>query len=215
MDERVIRRIMQRGCAKFGMLGALGISVLIATGDDGVGKGDCVTTDGSVRSTRASRNLGRGKPLRGGFSNIFKRPEYQEQAVTTFLQRLGNQYEGNYKRYEPGNSRPFRQAYRYPLYIGGKLYLGMGTSAAHGLCVSLCPLSSLLSGSYIRRPPMLQVVASVISLLNDYLISEGKVTLGFLNPGWRDGYPATGIGTPDFQRMLSVLPDSAEPGGAG
>ncbi|KAH9022850.1 peptidase S8/S53 domain-containing protein [Lactarius pseudohatsudake] len=36
-------------CRQFGMLGVLGVSVLIATGDDGVGKGDCVTKDGSVR----------------------------------------------------------------------------------------------------------------------------------------------------------------------
>ncbi|KAH9020809.1 subtilisin-like protein [Lactarius pseudohatsudake] len=235
MDERVIPEDYATWvCNQFGMLGALGISVLIATGDDGVGKGDCVTADGSVRfytrfpatcpyvtavgGTTGHDPEGAATLSGGGFSNIFKRPEYQEQAVTTFLQRLGNQYEGNYNATSRGIPDLSAQAYRYPLYIGGKLYLGMGTSAAT------------------------PVVASVISLLNDYLISEGKVTLGFLNP-WlygpgmsgptdiqygsnpgcnTDGFyaragwdPATGIGTPDFQRMLSVLPDSAQPGGAG
>jgi len=33
----------------------------------------------------------------GGFSNIFPRPPYQDDAVTTFLQRFGSQYNGLYR----------------------------------------------------------------------------------------------------------------------
>ncbi|KAH9009007.1 subtilisin-like protein [Lactarius deliciosus] len=259
MDERVIpEEYATYVCTQFGMLGALGVSVLIATGDDGVGKGDCVTNDGTVRfytyfpascTCGILAQLGRctervthtactfagpyvtavggttgSEPefaatlSGGGFSNIFKRPDYQEQAVTTFLQHLGNQYEGKYNATSRGIPDISAQALGYPVFVKGLKYLGRGTS--------------------ISTP----IVASVISLLNDYLISQGKVTLGFLNP-WlygpgksgltdmtygsnpgcgTDGFsaiegwdPVTGFGTPDFQRLLRVLPDSAEPGGAG
>ncbi|KAH8984503.1 subtilisin-like protein [Lactarius akahatsu] len=227
MDERVIpQEYATYVCSQFGMLGALGVSVLIATGDDGVGKGDCVTNDGSVRfytyfpatcpyvtavgGTTGSEPEFAATVSGGGFSNIFKRPDYQEQAVTTFLQHLGNQYQGNYNATSRGIPDISAQALGYPVFIKGVEYLGRGTSAST------------------------PIVASVISLLNDYLISQGKVTLGFLNP-WlygpgksgltditygsnpgcnTDGFsaiegwdPVTGFGTPDLQRMLSVLPD--------
>jgi len=75
-------------------------------------------------------------------------------------------------------------------------------------------------------------VAGLISLLNDYLISHGQPTLGFLNPwlygtgraGFKDitsgsnpgcgtpGFPAiegwdpvTGLGTPHFEKLLGIL----------
>ncbi|KAH9016942.1 subtilisin-like protein [Lactarius pseudohatsudake] len=234
-DERVIPdNYATWVCDQFGMLGARGISVLIATGDDGVGRGNCVTADGSVRFytlfpatcpyvTAVGGTDGHDPEVGasisgGGFSNIFIRPEYQEQAVTTFLQRQGNEYEGNYNASNRGIPDLSAQVYRYPVYVDGQLFLGQGTTAAT------------------------PIVASVISLLNDYLISQGKATLGFLNP-WlygpgrsgpddiqygsnpgcnTDGFdarvgwdPVTGIGSPHFQHMLPLLPDSAEPGGAG
>ncbi len=33
----------------------------------------------------------------GGFSRYFRRPDYQNGAVFTFLEQLGNQYAGFYK----------------------------------------------------------------------------------------------------------------------
>ncbi|KAH9024610.1 subtilisin-like protein [Lactarius hengduanensis] len=227
MDERVIPEdYATYVCSQFSMLGARGVSVLIATGDDGVGKGDCVANDGSVRFythfpatcpyvTAVGGTMGLEPEVAatlsgGGFSNIFKRPEYQEQAVTTFLQHLGDQYHGNYNATSRGIPDISAQALRFPVYIKGRHHVGYGTSASTPL------------------------VATIVSLLNDYLISQGKATLGFLNP-WlygagmssltditsgsnpgcnTDGFsaiegwdPVTGVGTPGFQRMLSVLPD--------
>lgn len=84
------------------------------------------------------------------------------------------------------------------------------------------------------------VVAGIISLLNDYMISQGRSPLGFLNPwlyggglsGLNDimsgsnpgcntgGFPAvagwdpvTGLGTPDFERLLESLPVIPNPTG--
>ena len=44
----------------------------------------------------------------------------------------------------------------------------------------------------IRLTTNVQIVATIISLLNDYLISQGKVTLGFLNP-WLYGTGMSGL----------------------
>ncbi|KAH8984507.1 subtilisin-like protein [Lactarius akahatsu] len=229
MDERKVPEAYATYvCTQFSMLGALGVSVLIATGDDGVGKGDCVTNDGSVRfytnfpatcpyvtAVGGTMNLEpevAASLSGGGFSDIFKRPDYQEQAVTAFLQRLGNRYRGKYNATSRGIPDISAQAMDIPIYLEGIYRVGEGTSAST------------------------PIVASIISLLNDYLISQGKVTLGFLNPwlygpgksgltditsgsnpgcntrgfsaieGWD---PVTGVGTPDFQRLLRVLPGSA------
>ncbi|KAH8981279.1 subtilisin-like protein [Lactarius hatsudake] len=213
-------------CAQFGLLGVLGVSVLIATGDNGVGLGDCVTNDGSVQFiptfpatcpyvTAVGGTTGYGPEIAasisgGGFSNVFRRPYYQEQAVTEFLQHLGNQYQGNYNATSRGIPDISAQALNFPIILKGEKQVGDGTSAS------------------------VPVVAGVISLLNDYLISQGKVSLGFLNPwlygtgkngltditsgsnpgcntggfsaveGWD---PVTGFGTPDLQRLLAILPD--------
>ncbi|KAH8989246.1 subtilisin-like protein [Lactarius akahatsu] len=218
-------------CTQFGMLGILGVSVLIATGDDGVGPGDCVADDGSVQFiptfpatcpyvTAVGGTTGHGPEMAasisgGGFSNIFRRPYYQEQAVTEFLQHLGNQYEGNYNATSRGIPDISAQALNFPIILKGEKQVGGGTSASA------------------------PVVAGIISLLNDYLISQGKVSLGFLNPwlygtgknGFTDitsgsnpgcntgGFsavegwdPVTGVGTPDFQRLLAILPDYDDAG---
>ncbi|KAH9036773.1 subtilisin-like protein [Lactarius deliciosus] len=226
VDERLISvAYATYVCIQFSMLGALGVSVLIATGDDGVGKGDCVADDGSVRFysqfpatcpyvTAVGGTTNHDPEIAasisgGGFSDHFRRPVYQEQAVTEFLRHLGNQYQGQYNASSRGIPDISAQALRLPIVLKGMGYL--------------------LSGTSVSTP----IVAGIISLLNDYLISQGKVTLGFLNPwlygtgmsgltditsgsnpgcntggfsaieGWD---PVTGLGTLDFQRLLLVLP---------
>ncbi|KAH9179648.1 subtilisin-like protein [Lactarius sanguifluus] len=220
-------------CAQFGMLGALGISVLVSTGDDGVGQGDCVANDGSVRFisslpatcmcpyvTAVGGTRGHGPEIAaslsgGGFSNIFERPYYQGHAVTEFLRHLGNQYQGKYNATSRGIPDISAQALNFPVFIKGEKVVGYGTSGSA------------------------PIVAGMISLLNDYLTSQGKVTLGFLNP-WlygtgmsgltditsgsnpgcnTDGFsaiegwdPVTGLGTLDFQRLLLILPDYGSAG---
>ncbi|KAI9442650.1 subtilisin-like protein [Lactarius indigo] len=178
-------------CDQFAILGALGVSVLVATGDDGVGQGDCRAKDGSVQFiphfpatcpyvTAVGGTTGEVEEVAavisgGGFSNHFERPDYQDQAVGDFLRDLGNRYQGSYKHK------------RRHTFSQNKVALGY---------------------------------------LNPWLYGNGRggftdITSGS-NPGCgTDGFSAivgwdavTGFGTPDFPRLLPVLPNYAQPSGS-
>ncbi|KAH8990281.1 subtilisin-like protein [Lactarius akahatsu] len=209
-------------CDLFMQLGARGVSVLFASGDDGVGEGDCVT-DGNVRfrptfpaSCPWVTTVGgtmRYKPeiasdlSGGGFSDYFKRPDYQDEAVTTFFETIGNMYQGLYNDSSRGFPDIAAQGYRIGVIFRNEYKLVDGTSCAA------------------------PIVAGIISLLNDYRISQGRRPLGFLNP-WlygiaraglnditsgsnpgcnTDGFPAVvgwdpviGLGSPDFEHLQHI-----------
>ncbi|KAH8986378.1 subtilisin-like protein [Lactarius akahatsu] len=218
-------------CELFKQLGARGVSILFASGDGGVGGTssgrDCKKNDGSgivqfqpvfpatcpwVTSVGGTmeRSPEIAAPLSsGGFSNVFKRPVYQTEAVLGFFQQLGNQHSGLYN----GSSRGFPDL----------------AAQAVGFVVVIDDELEIMEGTSCSTP----VLAGIISLLNDYQLSKNRPALGFLNP-WlygiasqgfnditsgsnpgcdTDGFsavpgwdPVTGLGTPDFQRLLQRLP---------
>ncbi|KAI9453705.1 subtilisin-like protein [Lactarius psammicola] len=211
-------------CDLFLQLASRGVSVLVATGDNGVGKGDCKDSSGrvqfvptfpgtcpyvtSIGGTRGYLPEAASVISGGGFSNYFERPIWQQQAVPAFLQNFGNQYQGMYNASGRGIPDISAQAEGFRSFFRGQEIESFGTSGSA------------------------PIVASVISLLNDYLLSKGKHPLGFLNPwlyggglialkdiiygsnpgcgtngfpaiaGWD---PATGLGTPDFVRLQHRL----------
>ncbi|KAF8272786.1 subtilisin-like protein [Lactarius quietus] len=211
-------------CYLYAQLGARGVSLLFSTGNDGVGEGDCVTGDGTVRFTptfpatcpwvTAVGGTTRYLPewaapfSSGGFSDYFERPIYQQQVASTFFQELGTQYQGLYNVSGRGIPDVAAQATGFRVFENGFEISDSGTSGSA------------------------PIVAAIISLLNDYRISNGRPPLGFLNPwlyggglaglnditrgsnpgcgtegfsaivGWD---PATGLGTPDFERLLQLL----------
>ncbi|KAH8976607.1 subtilisin-like protein [Lactarius hatsudake] len=219
-------------CNKFAMLGVRGVSVLVSSGNKGIGPGTCMGDDGTVRFKPAfpghsqHRHAFAGPYVTvvggttgfepevaasfsgGGFSDYFKRPTYQEEAVSTFLQNLGNRYQGLYNASGRGIPDIAAQAIGLPIFLNGNERKVSGTSAAT------------------------PIVAGIISLLNDWLILTGQGPLGFLNP-WLygrgsqgftditegsnpgcnlDGFsaiagwdPVTGLGTPRFRQMLEQL----------
>ncbi|KAH9041189.1 subtilisin-like protein [Lactarius hengduanensis] len=198
-------------CIEFGMLGVLGVSVLVPSGDDGVGKGDCVGKDGSVRFaphfpatcpyvTAVGGTTGYGPEFAaslsgGGFSNHFQRPYYQEKAVTKFLQHLGNQYQGNYNATSRGIPDISAQALRFPIIVKGGQKVVYGTSG---------------STPGRARLPQPWLYGSGKSGLTDITSGSnpGCNTRGFsATEGWD---PVTGLGTLDFQGLLPVLPDYAD-----
>ncbi|KAI9451820.1 subtilisin-like protein [Lactarius psammicola] len=211
-------------CLLFAKLGLRGVSVLFASGDDGVGPEDCNDASGRVRfvpnfpascpwvtsvggTFNITPEIAAGLSG-GGFSDHFPRPVYQRKAVPHFFKSLGSQYRGMYNRKGRGIPDISAQSRRFVIAIDGNPLPISGTSAAT------------------------PVVAGVFSLLNDFLISEGKAPLGFLNPflysyairGFNDiksgsnpgcgtdGFsavvgwdPVTGVGTPDFVELQQVV----------
>ncbi|KAH8984902.1 subtilisin-like protein [Lactarius akahatsu] len=211
-------------CRLFAMLGVRGTSVLVASGNGGIGRGTCIQPDGTVRfepifpascpfitavggTTEFDPEVA-ASISGGGFSDYFKRPLYQAGAVSTFLQDLGNRYQGLYNDSGRGFPDIAAQALGLPIFLNGNEKQAAGTSVAA------------------------PIVAGVISLLNDWLISIDEPPLGFLNPwlygrGFHglnditegsnpgcglDGFsaiagwdPVTGLGTPHFHRMLEQI----------
>ncbi|KAI9448945.1 subtilisin-like protein [Lactarius psammicola] len=204
-------------CNLFLQLGLRGVSLIFASGDYGVGRGDCVANDGSGRvqfpscpwitsvgATEGNRYEMAAALSSGGFSNYFTRPKFQRNAVNRFFETLGNQYEGLYNATSRGFPDIAAQGMFFNFYLNGGANYMLGTSCSA------------------------PTVASIISLLNDYLISIDRPPLGWLNPwlygkalgGLRDitygsnpgcgtdGFsaipgwdPVTGLGSPDFSKL--------------
>ncbi|KAH9056341.1 subtilisin-like protein [Lactarius vividus] len=215
-------------CSLFARLGVRGASVLFSSGNDGVGHGNCLSHDSSGNSrvqfiptfpstcpwvTSVGGTTGYNPEVAasfsgGGFSAYFPRPAYQNNAVPSFLLNLGDQYSGFYN--PAGRSVPdiALQSADFRLILNEKTWTSGGTSCST------------------------PTAAGIISLLNDYRISNGRAPLGFLNvwlygiflgglnditsgsnpgcntngfsavPGWD---PVTGLGSLDFERLLQRL----------
>ncbi|KAH9164909.1 subtilisin-like protein [Lactarius sanguifluus] len=233
-DERITsREYAMNVCDQFAMLGVRGVSVLVSSGNDDFPEPVRVAiflgldVAYECRSGRSSHRHALAGPYvtvvggttdyvpeiaasfsGGGFSDHFERPTYQKEAVPTFLRDLGNKYQGLYNDSGRGTPDIAAQAAGLRMFLNGKRHEVGGTSVAT------------------------PVVAGMISLLNDWLIMTGEEPLGFLNP-WlygrgsggltdiiegsnpgcnMDGFtaivgwdPVTGLGTPNFRRMLEQL----------
>ena len=214
-------------CNLFAQLGARGVSILVASGDSGVGDtceengvpqfqtlypASCpwVTTVGGTDGTGPEKGWTDGG---GGFSSIFGRPSYQNATVNKWLSTdtthsSVSQYFNSSGRAYPDVSA---QATYFEVVISGQAELVDGTSCAT------------------------PTFASVIQLINSGRVAAGKAGLGFLNPwlygnassaltditsgqnvgctgalsgagfyavaGWD---PVTGLGTPNYSKLVAV-----------
>ncbi|KAH9056347.1 subtilisin-like protein [Lactarius vividus] len=215
-------------CNLYARLGVRGVSVLFSSGNDGVGRGDCLFSDSSGNSrvqfvptfpstcpwvTSVGGTTGYNPEIAaslsgGGFSAYFPRPPYQSSAVPTFLQSLGDRYNGLYNPGGRGIPDIAIQALNFGVTFNTKFLSVRGTSCST------------------------PTAAGIVSLLYDYRISNGKPPLGFLNfwlygicleglndimsgsnpgcntdgfsavPGWD---PVTGLGSLDFERLITIL----------
>lgn len=94
----------------------------------------------------------------GGFSNYFPTADFQEDVVSAYLSAIGDQNQGLYNA--SGRGYPDVAAFGVDFYV-------VADNDTEGV-----------SGTSCSSP----VFASVVSLLNDQLISAGKSSLGWLNP---------------------------------
>ncbi|KAJ5301534.1 hypothetical protein PENANT_c002G09403 [Penicillium antarcticum] len=174
-EQSVPEKYARSVCNLYSQLGSRGVSVIFSSGDSGVGAA-CQTNDGRnathfppqfpascpwVTSVGATTGISPEKAVyfsSGGFSDLWDRPKYQEEAVSSYLAGLGNTWSGLFNP----NGRAFpdvaAQGQNYAIFEHGSLSSVDGTSASA------------------------PAFAGVIALLNDGRIKNNKAPLGFLNP---------------------------------
>lgn len=213
-------------CNLFAQLGSRGVTAFFSSGDFGVGGGDCRTNDGTNTvlfqpafpascpfvttvggTTRVNPEIAVSFSG-GGFSRYFSTPSYQSAAVSRFVAGLGTTFNGLYNKTGRAYPDVSAQGNGFQVVIGGRVGSVGGTSASS------------------------PTVAGVFALLNDFRLSQGKSTLGFINPliystgssGFNDitagsnpgcntrGFtagtgwdPVTGLGTPDFVKLQQLV----------
>ncbi|KAF2458520.1 tripeptidyl-peptidase-like protein [Lineolata rhizophorae] len=231
-------------CDMIGQLGARGVSIIFSSGDTGVGSA-CQTNDGTnttrflpifpaacpyVTSVGATRFVEPEQAIyfsSGGFSDLWERPAWQDEAVSAYLDKLGDQWDGLYNPAGRGFPDVAAQGANYHVVNRGAETLVGGTSASA------------------------PTVAAIIALLDNARAQVGLPPLGFLNPliyaegvagltdivdggstgctgrsiysgleapyvpfaSWNatEGWdPVTGWGTPDFGKLLEVVLEGME-----
>ena len=163
----------------------------------------------------------------GGFSNYFSRPDYQSSAVNTYF----SQHDPGYPSYTFNGVSAMKSGTNIGA-NGGK-YNKAGRAfpdvSANGAFLQFYDQGELQSvfGTSLAAP----IWASVITLINEKRSENGKGPVGFVNPtlykhpevfnditlgsnpgcgtagfkavpGWD---PATGLGTPDFPKLLDLF----------
>lgn len=214
-------------CDLFSQLAARGATVLVSSGDSGAGTSCNQTVPGILKYTPsfpascpfvttvgATYHVAPEVAVAfsgGGFSDVFTRPAYQEDTVAQYLKTadpVSLPLLNSSGRAYPDVSA---QGVNYHVFVRGIDVLESGTSASAPAFASLI---ALLNSDRIDRglPPY--------GFLNPLLYSNASATFtdivsgkgmgcrevqgsGFQAvPGWD---PVTGLGTPDFQKMLQLI----------
>jgi tripeptidyl-peptidase-1 len=176
--------VMQRFNTEVQKLGVRGVSVIVASGDDGVAnfiaRGNAsacgfnpsypatapyVTAVGATQGIESNTTeiactstTGGGITTGGGFSTVFPQPSYQTAAVAAYMQNGPNMPPSNmYNGQGRGYPDVAMAGHNFIMTIGGQFTAADGTSASA------------------------PVFAGVITLINSARLSMGKPSLGFLN----------------------------------
>ncbi|KZT41769.1 family S53 protease [Sistotremastrum suecicum HHB10207 ss-3] len=223
-NENTVTRAMANSlCNAYSTLGAAGVSILFASGDGGVAGSQTSSCSASflptfpsgcpfmtsVGATQGTSPETAASFSSGGFSNFFAQPSYQSAQVKSYLTALGSTNAGKFNTSGRGFPDVAAQGVNFQIVDGGQTGGVDGTSCAS------------------------PTFAAIISLVNDRLIAAGKPVLGFLNPflyssagtaaltdittgdnpgcgtngfpakaGWD---PVTGLGTPNFAKLLTAV----------
>jgi len=161
-------------CNLFAQLGSRGVSVIFSSGDSGTGSA-CISNDGKnttkfqpqypaacpfVTSVGSTRYLNETATFfsSGGFSDYWKRPSYQDDAVKAYFHHLGEANKPYFNRHGRGFPDVSAQGFGYRVYDKGVLKGYQGTSCSA------------------------PAFGGIVALLNDARLRAKKPALGFLNP---------------------------------
>jgi tripeptidyl-peptidase-1 len=143
-EKTVPRAYAERVCTQFAQLGARGVSLLFASGDEGVGE-TCLTNDGRntttfkpvfpaacpfVTSVGATHRIPEQavELSGGGFSDYFSRPAYQEEAVGSYVRGIPpGQWSALFNRNGRGIPDVAAQGALYAIIMDGRLVPISGT----------------------------------------------------------------------------------------
>ncbi|KAI1815201.1 subtilisin-like protein [Poronia punctata] len=171
----------------------------------------------------ATKNFGSG----GGFSNVFEMPVYQADHVNRYVDTVGETLEfESYSQFLPNGDFSNITSGSYNRL--GRAYPDVSAVAERQIVLNGGEWT-LIGGTSLSAP----VWAAVLTLINEERLKAGKPTLGFVNPalyanphafnditegrnpgcgsfgfktskGWD---PVTGLGSPNFPKLLKVLRD--------
>lgn len=218
-----------RICDEFMKAGSRGVSVFFSTGDYGTGDKNqtckdyvphypvvCPYVTGVAATTIQSDGSEvvavwkNGRASGSGFSKLFDQPDYQKSDVSKWLAKTPKNIKDKI--------RQDGRAYPDVSMVGSAVGVVLDGAAHHA------------TGTSASSP----FFASFITLINDYRVSQGKATLGFINPRLytdsavraafndvteghnggcgTDGFTATegwdgasGLGTPNFTKLRAAL----------
>lgn len=231
-------------CNMFAQLGARGKTILIASGDSGVGD-FCQANDGT-NATRFQPQFPAACPYvtavggtsgiapetaqffsSGGFSNMFARPAYQDAVVSTYLSTtVGTNFSGLFNTTGRGFPDVATQAVNFRIIDAGRDSAVQGTSAAaptfNGM-VALLNTARIQAGlptMGFMNPFLYSANVSANAAMNDITTGTSTGCNGLArfqgqpngspvvqNAGWAAavGWDAvTGLGTPDFGKLLAI-----------
>jgi tripeptidyl-peptidase-1 len=161
----------------------------------------------------------------GGFSDLWLRPAYQDVAVKSYLEKLGGRWTGLYNPRGRGFPDVSAQGVNYVVVSQGQLRSDFnGTSASAPTFASIV---ALLNDARLRsnRPALgflnPWLYSSGYTALNDVVLGgstgcdghapfhgppNGSPVVPYASWNATDGWdPVTGLGTPDFSKLLNLV----------
>ncbi|KAI0834540.1 tripeptidyl-peptidase [Hypoxylon sp. FL0890] len=216
-------------CNLFMQLGARGVSVLFSSGDSGPGDSCIRESDQApyfqptfpagcpyVTSVGATYNVEPEQAVSfssGGFSSLHPQPAWQADAVNAYLDLIGDTYSAYFNKSNRGFPDVAAQGSRFIVIDKGSSALLSGTSASSPVFTGVVALLNAARKSQ-GQPPL--------GFLNPWLYNNSAaltdITSGYSsgcsgNSAFRNGArwnattgwdPVTGLGTPDFGKLLAA-----------
>ncbi|KAI5920444.1 tripeptidyl-peptidase 1 [Camillea tinctor] len=223
-------------CNMFMQLGARGVSVLFSSGDSGPGDSCIRESDGAayfqptfpagcpyVTAVGATNNVSPETAVSfssGGFSTLHATPAWQAEAVSAYLESIGGTYSAYFNASGRGIPDVAAQGARFAVIDKGRSALLSGTSASSPAFAGVVALLNAARKS-AGSPPL--------GFLNPWLYNNTAaltdITAGYgsgctsnsafgsrgarwnATAGWD---PVTGLGTPDFAKLLEAAAPGTE-----
>ncbi|KAI1639158.1 tripeptidyl-peptidase 1 [Biscogniauxia mediterranea] len=223
-------------CNMFMQLGARGVSVLFSSGDSGPGDACVRESDGAayfqptfpagcpyVTAVGATNNVSPETAVSfssGGFSTLHATPAWQAAAVSAYLGRIGSTYAAYFNASGRGIPDVAAQGARFAVVDKGRSALLSGTSASSPVFAGVVALLNAARKSAGQSP---------LGFLNPWLYNNSAaltdITSGYgsgctanrafgsagarwnATAGWD---PVTGLGTPDFAKLLEAAAPGTE-----